>query len=160
MTDTNEEKGQLPPRPSLTDLLGDILDNAKALFRAEMALAQRSYSLKLQALIASMVAMAVGGTIMLAAFIALLVGIVIGLARYIGPFGAAFAVGGAGLILGLVIILLARSAMRRQWHRSWRPAEVVEDEAEAEDAPLSAADDFEQADGTTAPARQYREAVG
>lgn len=92
---------------SLGSLFGRLIADGRALIGAELDL-YRSIALRRLTGSRRVVLLAVGGTLVIAGSVtALLVGFVIALAQVIGPLCAALAVGGGGIIAGLLLFWLA-----------------------------------------------------
>lgn len=126
-----EEKAE----PGLGDLFERVIGDLRGVAYAEFDLFQTTYWLKLRGVLWSLAIIVAGVIMCLAALAALLMGLVLGFAAMIGPFPAAFAVGGGALAAGALVLLLAVRKLNRQM------ATISQDRASDNEPMLDGAND-------------------
>jgi uncharacterized membrane protein HdeD (DUF308 family) len=100
---------------SFSALLNGALNDVRDLFRQEIALAKYEVRQEISKAVAAIVALAAGAILLLFASLFLLTGVARGFARLVNwPLWAGFfVVGGVLAIIGVVLLLAARSRMRK-----------------------------------------------
>jgi hypothetical protein len=99
-------------------LLTDLSDETRALLRGEVDLAKAEMSEKISQVGMAVAALAAGGLVLFAGFLVLLDSAVFGLGKVLEPYGlpalAALIVAIGTMIVGLIILLMGRSALRAE----------------------------------------------
>jgi hypothetical protein len=93
---------------SIVSLLKRLTDELSVLFRQEMALASSEFSRSMKTFFMGVASVASGGAVLYAGFLVLLAAAVLGLSRWLEPWLAALIVGGAVLLVGVVMVLAGR----------------------------------------------------
>ncbi len=103
-----------PPRSehSFAGLFGDLAHQCSTLIGQEIALARAELEAKLGQFGTGALKMVVGGLIIYAGFLALLVAAGLGLALVLRPWLAAVAVGAVAVVIGTVIAVIGKRAVR------------------------------------------------
>ena len=107
----------MPTAPDLTHdegvgaLVHRAIEDARGLAQAEIALVKAKAGERLTVWKAAAICFAVAGVLALAALIALLVGLILTLAPLVGPGGAPAIVGGATLLIALVLGLIGKGRL-------------------------------------------------
>ena len=99
-------------------LLTDLSDETRALLRGEVDLAKAEMSEKISQVGMAVAALAAGGLVLFAGFLVLLDSAVFGLGKVLEPYGlpalAALIVAIGTMIVGLIILLMGRSALKAE----------------------------------------------
>jgi hypothetical protein len=103
-------------RPALHDettlgLIKRLMNELAILLRQEVALASVEITGALSKLVAGVLSIALGGTVLLAGFMVLLVSAVLGLANVVAPWLAALIVGGVVFLVGVVLVVAGSRAL-------------------------------------------------
>ena len=110
-------------------LLTDLSDETRALLRGEVDLAKAEMSEKISQVGMAVAALAAGGLVLFAGFLVLLDSAVFGLGKVLEPYGlpalAALIVAIGTMIVGLIILLMGRSALRAENLAPRRTAESL-----------------------------------
>ena len=99
---------------SVPGLIKSLADDVTRLFAQEIALAKAEVSSAVRDIKAGVVSLAVGLGVLFAGFIMLLLAAVFALALVVEPWLAALIVGGVVALVGVVLLLNARSALDPQ----------------------------------------------
>jgi hypothetical protein len=102
----------------LGQLLTDLSDETRSLLRGEVDLAKAEMSEKVSQAAMAVAALAAGGLVLFAGFLVLLDSAVFGLGKVLEPYGlpalAALIVAIGTMIVGLIILLMGRSALKAE----------------------------------------------
>jgi hypothetical protein len=102
----------------LGQLLTDLSDETRSLLRGEVDLAKTEMSEKISQAAMAVAALAAGGLVLFAGFLVLLDSAVFGLGKVLEPYGlpalAALIVAIGTMIVGLIILLMGRSALKAE----------------------------------------------
>jgi hypothetical protein len=114
---------------SLGRLLTDLSDETRALLRGEVDLAKAEMSEKISQAAMAVAALAAGALVLFAGFLVLLDAAVFGLGKVLEPYGlpalAALIVAIGTMIVGVIILLIGRSALRPENLAPRRTAESL-----------------------------------
>jgi hypothetical protein len=107
--------GKSPERAALDNettlgLIKRLMNELATLFRQEVALASAEVIGALSKLAAGVLAIAIGGAVLLAGLLVLLASAVLGLANVVAPWLAALIVGAVVALVGLVLVVTGRRA--------------------------------------------------
>jgi len=119
-----------PPRPekSLSGLLSDLASETTTLVRKEIELAKAEMSQKVGEAVTGAVALAGGALVAFAGLIYLLLAGVYGLTRVMPDWAAALVVGGAVLLVGLVMVLLGKRKLSASNLQPRRTLETLQED--------------------------------
>jgi Putative Actinobacterial Holin-X, holin superfamily III len=110
-------QNDIDARP-LGQLLTDLSDETRSLLRGEVDLAKAEMSEKVSQAAMAVAALAAGGLVLFAGFLVLLDSAVFGLGKVLEPYGlpalAALIVAIGTMIVGLIILLMGRSALKAE----------------------------------------------
>lgn len=103
---------------SLGRLLTDLSDETRRLLRGEVDLAKAEMSEKISQVAMAVAALAAGGLVLFAGFLVLLDSAVFGLGKVLEPYGlpalAALIVAIGTMIVGIIILLIGRHALKAE----------------------------------------------
>lgn len=100
---TNTNKDSSTPRKSLTELVGQLIDNASAVFHDEIELVIQRILEKVRPARYGVLTIAAGAAISFAAFLSFCVALIIGLTSYMTLVMAALVTGAALALTGTVV---------------------------------------------------------
>ena len=98
---------------SFTVLLGQLVNNATAMFRDEIELVVQGIREKVRAVRSGVLTVATGAVISFAAFMSLCAALIIGLTAYMAPVIAALVTGAALALIGLVIVFIGYKQLKK-----------------------------------------------
>jgi hypothetical protein len=98
-------------RLSLRELIGDVAEDARDLIRGEIALARAEAERKMDRAIAGVVMVIGAALLAFAGLVIVLIAAAQALARVMPDWAASLIVGGVVLVIGLVLVELARRAL-------------------------------------------------
>jgi hypothetical protein len=100
-------------RESFTELLGQLVNNATAMFHDEIELVVQGIREKVRAVRSGVLTVATGAVISFAAFMSLCAALIIGLTAYMAPVIAALVTGAALALIGLVIVFIGYKQLKK-----------------------------------------------
>jgi hypothetical protein len=100
-------------RESFTELLGQLVNNATAMFHDEIELVIQGIREKVRAVRSGVLTVATGAVISFAAFMSLCAALIIGLTAYMAPVIAALVTGAALALIGLVIVFIGYKQLKK-----------------------------------------------
>jgi hypothetical protein len=100
-------------RESFPELLGQLVNNATAMFRDEIELVVQGIREKVRAVRSGVLTVATGAVISFAAFMSLCAALIIGLTAYMAPVIAALVTGAALALIGLVIVFIGYKQLKK-----------------------------------------------
>lgn len=103
MNDKNTNKDSSTPDKSLPELLGQLVDNASAVFHHEIELVIQRIREKARTVLCGVVTVAAGAAISFAALLSFCAALIIGLTAYMTPVMASLITGAALAFFGTVI---------------------------------------------------------
>ena len=99
------------PRASLRMLVGDVADDARDLVRGEIALARVEVEQKIGRIILGIVSLVGAMLLTFAGLIIVLIAAAQALARSLPDWAASLIIGGVVMVIGVIMVLIARQAL-------------------------------------------------
>jgi len=113
MKDNPVDKDPATPHESFTELLGQLASNSAAVVHDEIELVIQRIREKVRAVRGGVLTVAIGAVISFAAFMSLCAALIIGLTCYMAPVIAALVTGAALALIGVVIVLIGYSQVKK-----------------------------------------------
>jgi len=113
MNNNVANKDPATQRESFSELLGQLVNNATAMFRDEIELVVQGIREKVRAVRSGVLTVATGAVISFAAFMSLCAALIIGLTSYMAPVIAALVTGAALALIGVLIAFIGYKQLKK-----------------------------------------------
>ena len=127
MNNKVENKGPATQRESITELLGQLVANAAAVFHDEIELVIQRIQEKVRVVRSGVLTVATGAIISFAAFMSLCAALIIGLSSYMAPVNAALVTGAALALIGVGIVFIGYKKLKKSVTIKNRASTLKED---------------------------------